>query len=190
MKHIIYTDDVDTSNEKIQEYRRLFCDEDENLTDDEIIQRLYDDNSDIFECERENLSTAKLEHSSTILCVGILGLWNGRPMGYKLIKPSEDVSGILGSTVGDYIEFYADRCEELNGMDIQCRDSHHDGTNWYVFRELNSDPNEDENIDKMLCAIVGAGVDKERQAKAWELVQKHTHSLYPYVQKIYGWKDD
>ena len=190
MKHIIYTDDVDTSNKKIQEYRLLFCDEDENLTDDEIIQRLYSDNSDILDCEKENLSTAKLEHSSIILCTGILGLWNGQPMGYKLIEKTSDISPILNSTVGDFVEFYADRCEKLNGMDVQCQDTHHDGTNWYVFRELNTDyPDEDDNTSKMLNAIASAGTNKEKQAEAWKMIQEHTHSLYPYAQKVYGWKN-
>lgn len=190
MKHIIYTSDVDTSDEAIKEYRADYCDPDENLSDQEIIDRLYEDNADQLDVERENLKTAKMERSNTILVVGVLGLWNGQPMGYKLVK-SEDLSRIFNVTCGDFVDFYADVHPELGSMDVQCRDTHHDGTNMYVFRELDTDyPYNDDASGEMLEAIATAGKDKEKQAKAWKLVKERTYSLYPYAQSVYGWVDE
>lgn len=190
MKHIIYTSDVDTSDEAIKEYRDDYCEPDENLSDQEIIDRLYEDNADQLDVERENLKTAKMERSNTILVVGVLGLWNGQPMGYKLVK-SEDLSRIFNVTCGDFVDFYADVHPELGSMEVQCRDSHHDGTNMYVFRELDTDyPYNDDASGEMLETIATAGKDKEKQAKAWELVKERTYSLYPYAQSVYGWVDE
>lgn len=191
MKYTIWSnDDVDTSESAIEEYRNEVLDPEYEYSDNDIIQFIYEDNDTSLEEEKRTLQNIELQHSHTILVTGILGLWNGRPMGYKLIKDA-DLSRIFDVTCGDYVDFYADMFAPLDTMEIQCSDAHHDGTNHYVFRELGTDdPDYDDDTSEMLYLIESAGRDPEKQNKAWEMIKKHTFSLYPYVQKHYGWPED
>ncbi|MBD5585764.1 MAG: hypothetical protein HDQ88_11835 [Clostridia bacterium] len=140
---------------------------------------MMDDNDQNLEDEHANISNVDMEHSSTILCVGTLGLWHGTVMGYKLLEDAT-LDKIFGVAVGDYVEFY-----EEDG-DVQCLDAHHDGTNHYVFRELKTDDLADPEIEELLGIIGNAGKDKERQEIAWQLVNERTCSLSHYWRELYG----
>lgn len=62
-----------------------------------------------------------------VLAIGDLGLWSGRVTGYKELNNYED---IFYSDDAYYQEFTVDRYGNLRG-----RATHHDGTNYYLFRE-------------------------------------------------------
>lgn len=72
--------------------------------------------------ERQNLNK---DVNGVIIAFGDLGLWNGRKQGYQIL--GDNIAGILQSTQYD-AEWYGD------GYDIRGRMSHHDGTNYVLYR--------------------------------------------------------
>lgn len=84
--------------------------------------------------------------SSPILIYGDIGLWDGRRSGYKTIK-----SGYLGEifdTGGELCEWYLD-----DKSDLRCTASHHDGINYYLYRQIKETATEDE-IESLKKKIV------------------------------------
>ena len=52
------------------------------LSENELIEKMYEINADYLDDERVNLNR---QLSQPILIIGDLGLWNGRANGYKMI---------------------------------------------------------------------------------------------------------
>lgn len=117
------------------------------------------------EDERMNLD---IPTDGRILVIADLGLWNGRRQGYKIINGN--VSNILYDDA-DYVEWYSD------GYNIKATAHHHDGTNYYEYREIR----EDKNIDNLLNTIYNGEEITRRQ------LNYYTKSLHPYVAEVYGW---
>lgn len=104
-----------------------------------------------------------------ILIIADLGLWNGRKQGYKIIDGN--ISNILYDNDADFIEWYADQ------YNIRATAHHHDGTNYYLYREIR----EDRNIQILLDDIYnGREISRSK-------LNYYTRSIRPYVAKIYGW---
>ena len=85
--------------------------------------------------------------------------------------------GIVGTNVKqilrsecDYLDWYCDR------HNVRCRASHHDGTNYYLYRVAKNR----EQAERLINAIAYHGMTEEQFRKA-------TKSLRPYVAKVYGW---
>lgn len=117
------------------------------------------------EDERMNLD---ISTDGRILVIADLGFWFGRRQGYKIIN--RNVSNILYDDA-DYVEWYSD------GHNIKATAIHHDGTNYYEYREIR----EDRNIDNLLNAIYnGEKITRQK-------LNYYTKSLHPYVAKVYGW---
>lgn len=116
--------------------------------------------------ERANLN---IPTNGRILVIGDLGLWNGRHQGYQIL--GKNVNNIFNSHY-DYTEWYSD------GYNIKAIDVHHDGVNYYEFREIR----EDRNIQNLLDAIYNG--EKITRKK----LNYYTRSLHPYVAKVYGWQ--
>lgn len=115
--------------------------------------------------ERANLN---ITTNGRILAIGDLGLWDGRHQGYRIL--GKNVNSIFDDHY-DYTEWYSD------GYNIKAIDVHHDGVNYYEFREIR----EDRNIQNLLDAIYNG--EKITRKK----LNYYTRSLHPYVAKIYGW---
>lgn len=125
------------------------------------------ENLDIYlDDERRNLD---IPLSGRVLVIADLGLWDGRHQGYD-IRGIRNVSAIF-THFGDYVEWYSD------GYNIKAVDVHHDGTNYYEFREIR----EDRNIQNLLDAIYNG--EKITRKK----LNYYTKSLHPYAAKAYGW---
>lgn len=104
-----------------------------------------------------------------ILIIADLGLWNGRKQGYKIIDGN--ISNILYDNDADFIEWYADQ------YNIRATAHHHDGTNYYLYREIR----EDRNIQILLDDIYnGREISRSK-------LNYYTRSIRPYVAEIYGW---
>lgn len=168
-KRIIWTNQIDSSKEGIQRYRQEACEDDNTCSDDQIIERMYEENAIWLDDEKLNLDLAT---TNPILAIADLGLWNGRRTGYRVL--GRDVRDIFQSTCGDFITFYAD------AYNIHCEDIHHDGTNRYLFRELIGD--EDECQPLLDAIYSNAGKEKIQS-----LIRRYTRSLLPYAAKVYGW---
>ena len=126
---------------------------------------IHDSLAQYLDDERMNLN---IPTNGRILCVADLGLWDGRHQGYQIF--GKNVNAIFGQHY-DYTEWYSD------GYNIKAVDVHHDGTNYYEFREIR----EDRNIQNLLDAIYNG---KKITRK---MLNYYTRSLHSRVAKVYGW---
>lgn len=169
-KKIIWSNfdlDVDNWRDAYKEYLELNEMDDEDPNDEYAIYDFMDEtNWSYLDAERANLNR---ELDGRILIIGDLGLWHGRVPGYRVID-KRNLNSFL-SFEYDYAEFYGD------GYNIRGKESHHDGTNYYLFREIR----EDRNIDNLLNAIYNGETISSQK------LNYYTKSLYPLVKEIYGW---
>lgn len=172
VKRIIWTNEIDTSDDAIEAYSQTNADlisewyGSDIPTDWQIVEDMYDDNDRWFDDERMNLD---LNTGNRIVCIGDLGLWNGRVSGYRIL--GRNINSIFESTCGDYITFYAD------AYNVHCDDAHHDGVNHYLYREL---VGTEEECDTLFHAIYYGKASQK-------MVRRYTRSILPYVAKVYGW---
>lgn len=115
--------------------------------------------------ERMNLD---IPTEGRILVIADLGLWDGRKQGYQIL--GKNVNQIFKQHY-DYTEWYSD------GYNIRAVDVHHDGTNYYEFREIR----EDRNAQKLFEAIWNG----EKITR--KMLNYYTRSLHSRVAKVYGW---
>lgn len=128
-------------------------------------------NGDYLDDERANLN---IQLQYPILVVGDIGLWNGRRQGYKIIR-SGNIKDILYSNVEGMstCKWYCD------GYNICCRETHHDGVNFYIYRKIVRGWDEG-TIDRLLRAICG------RKDNVKKLMNYYTRSIAPDVGRVYG----
>ena len=140
---------------------------DEDTSDpDNLWQYMIATHNTYLDDERYNLNKYL---DGRILIIADLGLWNGRKQGYKIIDGN--ISNILYDNDADFIEWYADQ------YNIRATAHHHDGTNYYLYREIR----EDRNIQILLDDIYnGREISRSK-------LNYYTRSIRPYVAKIYGW---
>ncbi len=103
--------------------------------------------------------------NGTIIRISDYGLWNGRRGGIERV--GSNIKNILLSDC-DYVTWYGD------GKDIRCEASHHDGTNFYLYRIID----DEEELYNLI----------NNNELTMENLIKITHSLYPYVADVYGWE--
>ena len=138
----------------------------EEITQEAITDRIYEDLEDTFEDECYNLNK-KLE--GNILAIANMGLWNGRKTGYKVL--SNNLQEILTSSIGcNEKEIYFD------GFNIKAKGHHHDGTNYIEFRMIR--PN--RNINKLLDKIY------MNQPITRNEINYYTKSLRKEIKAIYS----
>lgn len=131
----------------------------------EINYERYHEDCDIYlNDERANLD---VEVDGWIVAFGVLGLWDGSHNAACTF--GNRVKNILKSEC-DYLDWYCDR------YNVRCRASHHDGTNYYLYRVAK----DREQAKRLVDAIAYNGMTEEAFRKA-------TRSLRPYVAKVYGW---
>ena len=127
-------------------------------------ERYYEDCDCYLDSERANLN---IEVDGCIVAFVDLGLWDGRHQGGGIV--GTNVKQILHSDC-DYLDWYCDR------HNVRCRASHHDGTNYYLYRVAKNR----EQAERLINAIAYHGMTEKQFRKA-------TKSLRPYVAKVYGW---
>lgn len=171
-RHIIWSDanlDIEDWREGYKDY--LEANElDLNPNDEDAIYLwMCETNGEYLEDERANLN---IQLPEEILVIADLGLWNGRPMGYKEI-PSGNIKDCLYSDT-DYTEWYVDKYGDLRADAI-----HHDGTNHYLYRVYKDSATETqrENLkEKIYCG-------KATRAD----ITRVTRRLGDEIGKVYGW---
>ena len=163
----IWNSEVDITPELIKEYRDSQEDGGSELSEVEIMNRIYEDNNLSLQDEIVNLDIP-LDHQ--ILVIADLGLWDGRRSGYRVLPAN--VNAILRVSCGDFSHVYAD------AYNIRCSDTHHDGTNYYLFRELRGDTDE---CQPLIDAIYNG------EQIITSLLNRYSRSLLPYVADVYGW---
>lgn len=167
-KHIIWTDVV---NLDMADFEEFFDANYPEITDDaEKFDLVAEFNFDELDNIRDELN---IKLDGRILVIGQLGLWDGKVSGYKIID-SGNISDIFYSMLNtaSYMEFWSD------GYNIRAKESHHDGTNYYLFREIR----EDTNIDNLLDDIYN------RKEISRSKLNHYTRSIAKHINNYYGWR--
>lgn len=169
IKHIIWTNDVPNPKEQ-EEYRaraaKLREKPVEEVTDDEMWDEFHRDTDDLYYCEKANLDRSL---DGRVIMIASLGLWTGRKTGYHLTE-KKNLNAVLEGFCGDFVTVGSD------GHNIVASDAHHDGTNYYTFREVREDRNIDILLDKLYS---GTATNSD--------INRYTRSLERRVRSVYGW---
>lgn len=161
-KHVIFSDDAC----QYDDYEKDYLANREDYEPEEYSwERFNDDIALWLEDEQANLNW---QIEGTIVAIASVGLWYGRRTGYKIV--GDKLSDIF-NCAQDCNEYYCDQ------DDCHATCAHHDGTNYITYRVF--DGSEDE-VDEMLYRSEDFAAD----------VEKHSHSLMPYIADIFGWKRD
>lgn len=169
-KRIIWSNidvDFDEWKKDLIEYQKENkYDDAENVLDSEVHSFISESLENALEDERHNLN---IKTEGRILVIADIGRWNGRVPGYKIL--GRNVSDILWDNDADHIEWFSD------GYNIKAVAHHHDGTNYYTYKEIR----EDRNIQCFLDAIYNG---KEITPN---MIKYYTKSLNHYAKEVYGW---
>lgn len=139
-RKIIFSNDVN-----VEDYREDFkqwC-EDNGIEDTE--ENLYDFVDTCIRWDYEDIISMTDKPCNDILVIAHLGLWDGKHTGYKLLTRHK-INSIFDVIQGDYFELYLNEDGE-----VMARDTHHDGTNYYVFREIRGNVDTTNLLDN-LCS--------------------------------------
>ena len=157
----------------IDDYEDYFSDleteYEEEFSDSRKWEMLYEDNAKQQEDERANLDKA-LE--CDILVLANLGLWYGRRGAYKIIE-SGNIKDCLFDDA-DYVEWYCDK------WNLRCTAHHHDGTNYYLYREIRPDLTETQK-ENFMEKLYDGSIRNNRT------LRRYTRSIRPEIAKVYGW---
>lgn len=140
--------------------------EEEDITDNDITEEIWQDIDFSYDAEMDNLSK-RLD--GRIVAIADLGLWNGQRRGYKIL--SDNLNEVISFGMScDEREVYFDR------YNVKATGYHHDGSNSVLFRELK----EDRNIDNFLQKIYN------NETISNSTLNYYTKSLRPYIKEVYG----
>lgn len=160
MKRIIWTNDW----EQVHDIALDIMEQEPETTEADALAIAEDVNSDYLQ---EDLD---IDVGHPILMIADRGLWNGRRLDYRPI--GTNLLNALDHTCGDYLTFYVD-----DAGNVCCDDTHHDGTNHYIFRALKPG----KTIGTLGRKIV-AGKATTRDFSA------STYRLGDIFANRYGWK--
>lgn len=167
-KHVIYSSELEDSTSKQTLYAYMEANDihdESKVTQSDLLDFVAENNEMWHEDEMGNLN---VDLDNKIVVIASIGTWRGRRMGYKVL--GDNLNDILCMNyVGDN-EVY---CDAYN---VCATDSHHDGTNYYTFRQIK----DGVNIDRFLDKIYDGSVTKHD-------ITRYTKSLRPIVKDIYGW---
>ena len=173
MKHVIWSNrnlHIADWKEGYAEYLEINnLDRDPN-DEDAIYDWMQDTNSEYLNDERDNLN---IQFSRSILRIDDIGRWNGRFSGYGEI-PSGKIGDCLYSEM-DLCEWYVDEAG-----DLRCEATHHDGTNYYLYRVYKDDVT-DEQIDALKEKLYEGVATRED-------IEAVTRRLGDDIAKVYGWE--
>ena len=122
------------------------------------------------EDERRNLNVSL---PANIVCIAALGLWDGRHSAWCIC--GSNLSNVLQTGCGDYRTWYVD---DLG--DLRCDDTHHDGTNHYLYRIWK--PEVSMTQQETFLRRIECGVTSR------QYITRYTAPIGIYAADIYGWK--
>lgn len=179
-EHIIWSDTCFNDNETMKRWatdvREMLIEDGEDkteLSDEKIHERIEDDNYMYLDENRADLNSIQIPDS--IICIGDLGLWNGRVLGYREFSDSiGDCLQAQSSCTSVYAKWYVDEYGDFRGEEC-----HHDGTNRYLYRMWK--PTTSEIQRKNLKDKIYSGELTKQD------ISRYTVRLGDYIGKIYGW---
>ena len=164
-EYLIWSSDVN-----VEDYEDFLKEEYPEITDEYEKYTLCSEMNDMyFEDEMANLDI----NTNPIVCIADLGLWNGRRTGIK--RCGNNVNSILCSTMNGNVKFFYDR------YNVKGTEYHHDGTNYYVYREIKGNTYEEQerNYNRLLNAVL-------ENTLTSSLISRCTRSIRDYVTSVYG----
>lgn len=165
-EHTIWSNDPEEI-EAIMEGYNAECDAEDEKLDYEAAAELCD------EYRHDEILNLQSANGREILAIADLGRWNGRHTGYKTYSKLTEVLRRLPS-YSAYVRFYVDENGEFCG-----HFSHHDGTDYIIYRERRADCSDDD-WDRLTDAIYN---NDDYDA----LLEYCTTPVGPKIQKVYGW---
>ena len=170
-RHIIWSNvnlDLDDWRDDMREQLEVNGISPDEINDDRLYTEMLETNHSYLDDERVNLN---IQQSQPIIVIAVLGRWNGRFQGYKMID-SGNIKDCLYSDT-DYTEWYVDKLGDLRADAI-----HHDGTNYYLYRAF-KDNATSEQIESLQ--------DKIYSGKATRVdITRVTKRLGDDIAKVYG----
>lgn len=176
-KHIIWSDTIFKDRKSMERWaadvREMLIEDGEEPDEATISERIEDDNYMFLDDERCNLKSIDAELNEPIICIGDLGLWRGRFQGYREV---ERLSDCLYATVSgqSYCKWYVDEYG-----DFRAEESHHDGTNYYLYRMWKPGTSEAQR-DNLKDKIYSGNATKQD-------INRCTIRLGDFIGQIYGW---
>lgn len=167
-EHIIWQDE----DLNLDDWRDDLLEEEPDLTESELYDRMVERNAEQLGDERMNLSGIQLD--TPILVVAQLGLWHGVKPGYRLVE-SGKVTDCLETREQGSAAWYVD--ERGN---FRARVHHHDGTNHYLYRGVK--PGVSERTLDALCNKIFEGEEYEA------MLNRLTYRLGDLIGDVYGWQ--
>ena len=171
-KHVIWQDlEVD-----IKDFEEILEQDYPDVTDEYEKQRICAEiNEEYLQDEKSNLSGICVPNG--IFVIADLGLWSGRHNGWlrnELSSVAECLEPRCSSM--SYNEFYVEGC------DLKQRETHHDGTNYYVYRAW-----KEKTTARQKEVLKDAIYNNEPPKKVKGLITRYTTGLGREIGKVYGW---
>ena len=107
--------------------------------------------------------------NNDIVVLATLDLWNGKKKAFQLLK-RDSIGNVLTLPCGDDIAFYTDRYNFI------CSDTHHDGTNVYLFRTWKNGLSEKSKRTLLGKWIAGTATAKD--------ISRYTDTLKTTVERL------
>lgn len=159
-----------SSNIKIEDWAEYLKEEYPEVKDEIDQYNLVAElNNEYLQDERVNLN---IPTDGKILIIARLGLWNGPRSAYKILE-KKNISEILYDDSCDDITWYCD------GHNVKGEGSHHDGNNYYEYREIRKD--KEDSVYRLLDRIYN------NKPISRKMINYYTKSIAPQVKKVYGW---
>ena len=142
---------------------------DPNLTDEQIWGAIYEENSNLLMDERINLD---IQLDDEIVIIANLGLWNGNFGGYHIVH-SGNIKDCLCSSYDP--TWFVDQ----NG-DFRCDETHHDGTNHFLYRTWKSGLSDAKKENFLNKCLDGKVTRRD--------ITNMTMRIGDKIANVYGWK--
>ena len=145
------------------------------LTDEMLGEGASDDqrfdyvSATVFEYLNDERANLNIDTEGTIVAIADLGLWNGRT-GYRAYKE-------VGSNIRNIFDYDTDEAKFYSdGYNVRSEQSHHDGTNSILFREMRPE----RDMGRFFGIVYNGRLTKSK-------LKYYTRSILPYVANAYGW---
>lgn len=137
---------------------------------------IYDSESDTegidFSYEQGKLNVELDGWYGCMIVIADLGLWDGRHKGYRMMGGRTLNMAFNAFQGNSYKLVYDSDTDDVKGVD-----NHHDGTNYYTFREVRKG----RDISELQDLIYSERATQDD-------IDKYTKPLGKYVRRVYGWK--
>lgn len=167
--HVIWSNQID-----LEDWKDFLKEEYPDLADEgKQLEVCHEMNGHYLGDEKLNLN---IPLEGKLIALADIGLWNRRVGGYRMTV-CRNISEIFEFTFCTDIDTYYYDSED---GEVKFKGVHHDGTNFYLFRELLDDDFSEEELDGFFDAVLSCNMTDD-------MLNKFTRSIGEQVAKVYGW---